>query len=188
MQKTKMRIAFKAYDKLMPLSKLKESEYQHNKHPKEQVERLAKLMREKGVRQPIYVSKRSGNICFGHGRKKAALLNGWTDYPIVYQEFKSDREEFLCVQSDNAIAGWSDLDIGGIKDDLESMDDIGDLDTDLLGIENFVLEDNEGESEPTGVSQKTIFEVVITCKNEKEQEKIYEQLTEQGLSCRVLSM
>ncbi len=133
-----MRITFKQYDKLMPLKDLKKSKHQRNKHPQDQIERLAKLMDKQGVRHPIHISKLSGQVCFGHGRWEAALLNGYKEYPIVYQDFKNDEEEYACVQSDNAIASWAELDMAGINSDIINLGP--EFDIDLLGIKDFVLD------------------------------------------------
>lgn len=133
-----MRITFTTYDDIAKLSTLKASKHQRNKHPKDQIERLAKIMKEHGVRHPIHVSTLSGQVCFGHGRWEAAKLNKWTEYPIVYQEFKDDDEEYACVQSDNAIAHWAELDLSSINNDLQNLGP--DFDIDLLGIKDFVLE------------------------------------------------
>lgn len=105
-------------------------------------------MRETGVRHAIHVSTLSGNICFGHGRLSAALLNDWTEFPIVYQEFDSDDEEYICVQSENAISGWSELDYSTINVDLGVM---GPFDIDLLGIKDFVVEPMDKFLEPEKV-------------------------------------
>lgn len=136
-----MRIAFSGYDEMLPLKDLKKSKHQRNKHPQEQIERLAKIMLEHGVRHPIHISKLSGQVCFGHGRWEAAKLNGWTEYPVVYQQFNSDDEEYACVQSDNAIAHWAELDLSAINTDLANLGP--DFDIDLLGIKDFVLEPAE---------------------------------------------
>lgn len=136
-----MRLGFAVYDKLMPLKELKKSRYQRNKHTKEQIERLAKLMRENGVRHPIHISKLTGEVCFGHGRWEAAKFNKWKEYPVVYQDFKDETEEYACVQSDNAIALWAELDLAAINADLGDMGP--DFDIDLLGIKDFVLEPAE---------------------------------------------
>ena len=133
-----MRITFDQYDKLLPLTELKPSKHQRNKHPKEQIERLAKIMEAHGVRHPIHISKLSNTICFGHGRLEAAKLNGYKEYPIVYQAFENDEEEYACVQSDNAIAHWAELDLAGINADIGQLGP--DFDLDLLGIKDFELE------------------------------------------------
>lgn len=136
-----MRITFEAFDELLPLSELKKSKHQRNKHPQDQIERLAKIMEAHGVRHPIHISRQSGQVCFGHGRWAAAKLNKYTDYPIVYQDFKDDEEEYACVQSDNAIALWAELDMAGINSDIINLGP--DFDIDLLGIKDFVLEPAE---------------------------------------------
>lgn len=132
-----MRVAFESYDKLLPLKELKASKHQRNKHPDDQLERLAKIMREHGVRHPIHISKLSGEVCFGHGRWEAAKLNGWKEFPVVYQDFKDDKEEYACVQSDNAIAHWAELDLSLINDDLLKLGD--EFDIELLGIKDLAV-------------------------------------------------
>lgn len=70
------------YDELVSVDALKPHPKNRNKHPTEQIERLAKIIAYQGVRAPIVVSKRSGYIVKGHGtlqaikHKKAELLNG----------------------------------------------------------------------------------------------------------------
>ncbi len=155
-----MRITFKSYDELLPLTKLKASKYQRNKHPEDQIIRLAKIMEKHGVRQPIHISNRSGNICFGHGRLEAAKLNKYKKYPVVYQDFETDEEEYAVVQSDNAIAGWAELDLLGINTDLPSLG--ADFDIDLLGIKNFVLSEG-AEFNPGGVEPDKEHKVCPHC-------------------------
>ncbi len=140
-----MRVTFEKHDGMVKLSKLKASRHQRNKHPQEQIERLAKIMATHGVRHPISISKLSGEVCFGHGRWAAAKLNGWKEFPVVYQEFASDEEEYACVQSDNGIALWAELDIAAILEDLKLMPD---LDADLLGLKSLEL-DIPAETENT---------------------------------------
>lgn len=143
------RITFKNYDDLLPLDDLVESPYQTNKHTKEQIENLALLMREDGVRQPIHLAKRKGKktkvMCFGHGRKEAAKLNGWTHYPVVWQEFKSEDEEFASVQSDNGQGQWSELDFAKINDMLP---DFGPFPIEQLGINKFGVDPSDFKEPP----------------------------------------
>ncbi len=131
-----MRICFDKYDELVPLKSLKASKHQRNKHPQDQIERLAKIMDKHGVRHPIHISKLSGEVCFGHGRWAAAKHNKWKEFPVVYQDFASDEEEYACVQSDNAIAGWAELDLSAITMDLDKFGP--EFDIDLLGLKDFM--------------------------------------------------
>lgn len=131
------------FDEMVKPSKLKKHPKNRNKHPKEQIERLAKILTYQGFRYPIKVSKLSGFITSGHGRLEAAKLMKLTDVPVVYQEYESDEQEYADVQSDNAIASWSELDLSDINTDIQ---DLGpDFDIDLLGIKNFTIDVAEKE-------------------------------------------
>lgn len=126
------------YDELVDPSKLRDHPLNRNKHPKDQIERLLKLYQYNGVRHPIIISNQSGFIVVGHGRKAAALKCGIDKFPVVYQNFESDEQEYSFIQSDNAIALWAELDLGKINEDLG---DLGpDFDVDMLGIEDFHLD------------------------------------------------
>lgn len=126
------------YDKLVPVSELKQHPKNRNAHPKDQVERLAKILKYQGWRYPIKVSKQSGFITSGHGRLEAAIENGWPEVPVNYQDYENETQEYADLQADNAIASWSDLDLSKINTDLS---DLGpDFDLDMLGIKDFVLE------------------------------------------------
>ncbi len=135
---TEMRLTFQTYDAMMPLSEMEDSPFQTNKHSPEQIERLALMMREHGVSTPVSITRGTKRICFGHGRRDAAKKNGWTVYPVVYQEFASEDEEQAKVTSDNAIALWAELDFPKINDIFTNLGP--DFNVDLLGIKNFEVE------------------------------------------------
>lgn len=129
------------YDRLVNIHELRAFPKNRNIHTPEQIERLAKLLRHHGVRAPIIVAKDPFNcIAKGHGTIDAMKLNGWTEAPIVEQEFENEDQLYSFVQSDNAIAAWSELDLSMINLDLSSL---GPFDLDLLGIENFKIDPSE---------------------------------------------
>lgn len=126
------------YDKLVPLSELKPHPKNRNQHPKEQIERLAKILLHQGFRYPVKVSKQSGFVTSGHGRIEAAKLNGWADVPVSFQDYDDEAMEYQDLTADNAIASWAELDLSGVHADLG---DLGpDMNIDLLGIRDFTLE------------------------------------------------
>lgn len=127
-----------AHDELVLTSQLKSHPKNRNRHPADQIVRLADILKYQGWRYPVKVSKRSGFVTSGHGRIEAARLNGWDKVPVNYQDYDSEEQEYADVQADNAIASWAELDLSGINSDLG---DLGpDFDIDLLGIKDFVLE------------------------------------------------
>lgn len=110
----------------------------NNKHPKEQIERLAKLIKYQGFRNPLVVSNRSGFVLCGHGRIEAAKKAGLKQVPVMFQDFENEAQEYAYLTSDNAIASWAELDLSAVNTE---MLDLGpDFDIDLLGIKDFVIE------------------------------------------------
>lgn len=129
------------YDELVGSEKLTAHPKNRNKHPKEQIDRLAEIIKYQGVRAPIIISKRSNFIVKGHGTLQALKKLKIKQVPVVYQEFEDEDQEYAFVQSDNAIANWAELDLSAINLDLA---DLGpDFNIDLLGIKDFVLEPHD---------------------------------------------
>lgn len=126
------------YDELLDPRSLKDHPKNRNKHPSEQIERLAKLYEYHGIRHPIIVSALSGNIVAGHGRKQAAIKAGLQVVPVVYQNFESIEHEYAFLQADNAIALWAELDVAGVQ--IDAMELSTDFNVDMLGIKEIQIE------------------------------------------------
>ncbi len=121
-----------------------------NQHTPEQIDRLAQIIEYNGFRVPVIVSKRSGLVVAGHGRIMAAKKIGLTKVPVIYQDFHSDEEEYQFHVADNGISQWSQLDLAGINEDLES---IGPIDIDLLGIHDFTVDPAEKDMSQKGAQE-----------------------------------
>ena len=123
---------------IIPIHKLVLNPKNNNKHPKEQIERLAQLIEFQGFRNPVVVSNRTGFVVAGHGRIEAAKKLGIKDVPVMFQDFENEAQEYAYLTSDNAIAAWAELDLSAVNTE---MLDLGpDFDIDLLGIKDFVIE------------------------------------------------
>lgn len=110
----------------------------NNKHPKEQIDRLVKLIEFQGFRNPVIVSNRTGFVVAGHGRIEAAKKLRLKEVPVIYQDFTDEAQEYAYLTSDNAIASWAELDLSMVN---QEMLDLGpDFDIDMLGIKDFVVE------------------------------------------------
>jgi len=136
------------YDELIDPKKLMDNPKNPNKHGSDQIERLADLYKYHGVRHPIIVSKLTGFIVAGHGRKLGAIRAGMSEFPVVYQDFENVEAEYAFVVSDNSIADWAMLDMSAINLELENLGP--DFNLDMLGIKNFTLDMNEKETKNTG--------------------------------------
>lgn len=175
-----------AYDKLVPLSELRQHPKNRNKHPANQIERLAKVLKYQGWRKPITVSNRSGFITAGHGRLEAALKNGWKEVPVDYQDYESEEQEYADLTADNALASWAELDLSGINLDIG---DLGpDFDIELLGLQEFTVEPADKLDEMTKTLQDDMnkkFILEITFPNDMEMMDIHDDLISRGYIVKI---
>lgn len=113
---------FCAYDEIAAIRDIRPNPGNPNSHKKEQVRLLGDIIQATGWRAPITVSKRSGLITKGHGRRMAAEAKGWKSAPVEYQDYASEEEEHADLIADNRIAELADLDMGKLMDMVEEMD------------------------------------------------------------------
>jgi DNA modification methylase len=119
-----------SHDEIGDLEKAIENPRNPNKHPETQIKLLANIMKVQGWRNPITISKLSGFITKGAGRRKAALLNGWTQAPFDYQDYENEAAEYADLIADNRIAELAEPDLDLVKEILESIEG---LDAELTG-------------------------------------------------------
>ncbi len=126
-----------------------------NVHSREQIAKLAELIKFQGWRHPIIVSNQSGMIAAGHGRLMAAELLGLKRVPVHYQDFDSYDQEYAFMVSDNAISEWSTLDLGKIN---AKLPDLELPDVDLLGIQDFTVDPSEAGMPDLPAGEKGDFQ------------------------------
>lgn len=156
-----------------------------NKHEKSQIERLCKLIKNTGFRNPLIISNQTGFLVSGHGRLEAAKLLKMEKIPVVFQDFKNEADEYSFMTADNAIGSWSELDLEKIKLDSFSFDN---FDIEMLGLENFnlmemALEDEEDVVDDNGI-EKLILQVELP--NELELSDLYDDLISKGYMVKKL--
>ena len=81
---------FCAHDEITAIEKAIPNPKNPNQHNPDQIARLAQIIEATGWRAPITISKRSGFIVKGHGRRMAAIERGWKYVPVDYQEYASE--------------------------------------------------------------------------------------------------
>ena len=111
-----------AYDKIVNLSELVEHPLNDNKHTEEHAKALAKFISVRGIRHPIIVSNRSGFIAAGHLRLWAARIPGLESYPVDFQDFESEADEYAFLSGDNNIARYAEFDESKFVANLEKLD------------------------------------------------------------------
>lgn len=131
-------------------------------------------------------------VILGNMRYRAMKELGYKDAPVKVLPPETDAKKLRAyIQKDNIAFGQNDWDLLGNEWDVEELQD--------FGLECEFLEDNENviENEDEGgndeienfSSELTLqYKIEISFDNEEEQEKIYNELTERGLSCRILTL
>lgn len=150
-----------AYSDLVPLKKLRPNPKNPNRHPREQIVRLAKQIGVQGIRKPIIVSKRSGLMVTGHGTLEALEILKVARAPVSVQKFKNEAEEYAHMVADNGLSSWAAMDFGQINADIGELGP--DFDLELLGLKNFSVDvaDKEEKRESDIQSQSDDVTKVI---------------------------
>lgn len=180
-----------SYRKLLPIEDLVPHPRNPNRHSEKQIALLAKILKSSGFRSPIVISKRSGFIVKGHGRLESAKLAGFHQVPVDEQEYETEAEEYSDMIADNRIAELSELDNTTLKDLIEELDD-GTNDLELTGYSDEDLEKLMSQIQPetTDLSDSVegFYKIEVTCKDESEQEKIFSELQERNIECKLLTL
>lgn len=167
----------------MEIVQVKTSElvpYERNakEHPQEQVEHIANSIKAFGFRSPI-VAWKDGTIISGHGRLLASYKLGLEEVPVIYADDLTEEEANALRLADNKTAESS-------WDEFLLADELADLfDFDM---ERFGFDLSEKETKETELDYNETFSIIIECKDENEQETIFDELTELGYKCKVSTL
>ncbi len=134
-----------AFDELVPIQDLKPNPRNPNTHGDSQIKLLGDIIASTGWRQPITVSKRSGLIVKGHGRRLAALFKGLKYAPVDFQDYASEAEEHADRVADNRIAELAEMNEEKL---IKMVQDLGqDIPVELSGFTEEGLKDLLGDDE-----------------------------------------
>ena len=150
------------------------------------VDAVMRSIQQFGFKQPIVVDA-DGVIVVGHTRYKAALKLGYTTVPVAVADDLTPEQCKAYRIADNKTAELAEWDIDALSAELAELGNMEDF-----GFTAEELAKLSGETEePVGADIDTIvsrFVVIVECRDEAHQEQLYDQLTEQGETCRVSSI
>jgi ParB-like chromosome segregation protein Spo0J len=160
-------------------------------HSEQQVLQIAASIKEFGFNSPVLVDGENGIIA-GHGRVLAAKKLNLDEVPTIELKHLTKTQKKAYILADNRLAlnsGWDNdllaLELGELSDDGFDLNLLG-FDVDELNGFNDVEEEKEKELKEETYSE--IFNIIVQCQNEEEQESIYKKLTIEGLKCQVQSL
>lgn len=157
----------------------------------EAVDKVAASIHEYGFNVPIVIDK-DNVIIAGHTRYKAANKLKYKKVPCIRAEHLSPAQVKAYRLADNKVSEYSSWDDDMLALELEQLQEL-DFELDLTGFDDdeisklLDLEEEEPEIKETSFTYQEQYGVIVMCENEEEQERIYNELTEQGLSCKVVA-
>jgi ParB-like chromosome segregation protein Spo0J len=171
----------------VPIDSIKEYKRNAKLHPDEQVEQICNSIRETGFNDPIGVWH--GECVEGHGRILAAKKLGMKEVPIIRLDELTDEQRRAYALAHNKLTMNSGFDIELLDMELAEIETI---DMTLLGFDDDKQEGDEDQpaepSRETSFNYKEQYGVIVMCKDEQEQEAVYNRLAEEGYECKVVAV
>lgn len=156
-------------------------------------EKLKRSIATFGLVDPLVWNERSGNLVGGHQRLKVLVREfGAAEVDVAVVDLDDAGEKALNVALNRIHGDWEDRLLAELLAELNALPD---FDVELSGfdleeIEKLTRADVEAseadkaEAEPIGEE----FGVLVTCKNEAEQKRVFERMQKLGYKCRVLTL
>lgn len=177
----------------VPIGELKPAAKNARTHGDQDVRATMTSLERYGQRTPIVVNRRNGQIEAGHGRLKAAKKLGWTHLAVVWVEDDPATQHGYAIADNRTgeLAGWDQALLDELLADVHKADPAGyrQMSADLLLDQLLVVEKSERSAEDSADQPvPEIYEVVVTCADEADQQALYDELTAAGRNCRVLTV
>ena len=134
--------------------------------------------------RPLILSDRTGKLVIiaGNQRYEAAKRLKFQEVPThLIENLTEEREKEIIIRDNVANGSWDFelLDSGAW--DLQDLSDWGVVMPDFEAIE-----DESGESNDEGINYQSQYGVIVMCGNETEQQAVFEKLTDEGLTCKIV--
>lgn len=165
---------------LADIKELKPYEKNPKNHDDKDINLIIKSIKRNGWGDPLLVCPETMEVLSGNGRLIAAKKLGMEQVPVVYAPKGLSEKQ----KADLVIASNKLVEISGYNDNLGAL-----LEEFELSAEDFGIDLSEKEPKmPKEVEVPEGYEVVVECENELEQQQVFEQLTEKGYKCRILTL
>lgn len=168
----------------LPIDELTPYERNARRHEAADVQTIANSIKEFEMCDPIGIWSDKNIIVEGHGRVLALKQLGRTQAPCIRLDHLNDEQRRAYALAHNKTAEMSSWDFEKVEAEIAALE----MDMTAFGFEN---KDNKtGATERDDLSDKVaeVYEVIVECADECEQEEIFNRLQEEGLQCRVLTL
>jgi len=158
----------------------------------EAVDKVAASIKEFGFNVPLVLDKDNVIIC-GHTRYKAAKKLHIDEVPCVYADKLTPAQVKAYRIADNKVSEYATWNNDLLTIEIEQLQEL-DFDLELTGFEiteisDLISNDEEEESEVSeaNFNYQEQYGVIVMCDDEEQQEKVYNELLEQGYTCKVVA-
>lgn len=157
-------------------------------HPKEQIEQIKKSILEFGNNDPIAIDK-NNVVIEGHGRLLALKELDYKEVTVIKLAHLTDEQRKAYTLIHNKLTMNTGFDMDILIEELQAIEDIDMAEFDFdLKIEDVTDDDSEEElNTESNFNYKEQYGVIVMCKDEIEQEEIYNKLLEEGYECKVVA-
>lgn len=169
------------------------TEYENNPRNNDKaVDKVAESIREFGFKVPVIIDK-DNVIVTGHTRVKAARKLGLETVPCIVADDLTPEQIKAFRLADNKVAElatWNEDKLYAELLELQTLD----FNIESFGfeikepeIESEEFEEDEEINTESNFNYKEQYGVIVMCKDEAEQEEVYNNLIEQGYECKVVA-
>ena len=162
--------------------------YENNpRNNTEAIDYVANSIKEFGFKVPVIVDKENV-IVAGHTRVLAAEKLGLEEVPVIIADDLTEEQIKAFRLADNKVSEYATWDFAKLDLELENVD----FDMAEFGFETKEIEEKE-ESGDEEIDTESHFNyqeqygVIVMCKNEAQQEEVYNRLVEEGYECKVVA-
>ena len=162
--------------------------YENNpRNNEDAVDAVASSIEAFGFKVPVIIDG-DNVVVAGHTRLKAARRLGMEHIPCIVADDLTEEQVKAFRLADNKVSELAEWDFSKLETELASID----FDMLRFGFETDTEDEDETSEHPDrkdlSEEEGGCFEVIVECADEEEQERIYERLTTEGLTCRVLTL
>lgn len=173
----KIKIEYVEIDKIKPYGN--NTKYHYDK----QIKELTNSIKEFGFTQPIVLDI-NNTIIIGHCRYMAAKKLKLSEVPCIYIKNLSKQKVKALRLIDNKL-NESEWNLGLLKCEL---DEITELEMDNFGFIKFIYEETKNIENNLSIELKQNYSIILECNNEKEQNQLYNEFSNRGYKCRLLTL
>jgi hypothetical protein len=180
-----IRITCKGADTL-PIDLLEEFQGNLKKRGKKEIDKIIKSIEKYGFCAPFFVWNGSGHnyILDGHGRLQALveMRRMGEDLPLFPVDYIDAVDEDEAKQKLLRInSSYGEMSIDSILEFTEGLD----MNWEEL---DFHINMNNSNDKEEDIKYKQLFEVIIDCDNQQDQERVYNELRERDYKCRLSTL